>query len=346
MYLSKRLYDSQEKINFGKPTEVLVAHTNANCFNFKFSVSPEELMRYNADLTFPHVSDRTKIVLWPETAITGEHWIKGDKVISNEILKIPSEKVFYQNQNIDLITGITLKEKSNKKEAYQSVLSPHAGEGWYKNYNGIINIQSNKDTFDYRVKQVMVPIRESAPYAKYLYKIPFVPKIFRHSHYAFRKEDGKVIRGKSGFKYASLICYETLFGNEFTKYVRNGANFIFMHLNEGFYDSKEIIQFTKNMGVLRAIENRRYVVRSSNYGVTCILNTKGDVLEQIDEHKAAVLKRDLYPSDYLTFYSRYGDFIGKISVATLLLIMLFLQFEVTREMFRANNGGESLLKPL
>ncbi|MNY43487.1 Apolipoprotein N-acyltransferase [compost metagenome] len=77
---------------------------------------------------------------------------------------------------------------------------------------------------------------------------------------------------------------------------------------------------------LRAIENRRYVVRSANTGISCFINQKGDVIKQAGWWTRTALKADINLNDELTLYTRTGDVIAKLLCFTALLLALIIPY--------------------
>ena len=64
---------------------------------------------------------------------------------------------------------------------------------------------------------------------------------------------------------------------------------------------------------LRAIENRRDIVRSANTGISAIINAKGEITDKLPYDSRGVLKGKFAPQDRITFYAKYGDYIARWS---------------------------------
>jgi apolipoprotein N-acyltransferase len=74
---------------------------------------------------------------------------------------------------------------------------------------------------------------------------------------------------------------------------------------------------------LRAIENRRSVARSANTGISCFINQKGDIIKTSSWWKEDSLKATLKRNSKQTFYTQYGDWMGKSFVMVSLILFLF-----------------------
>jgi apolipoprotein N-acyltransferase len=124
-------------------------------------------------------------------------------------------------------------------------------------------------------------------------------------------------------KVAPLICYESVFGEYVTEFVKKGADMLFVITNDGWWgDSpghKQHLEFSK----LRAIETRRSVARSANTGISGFINQRGDIIEQSKYWEQTALRNTIKTNDKLTFYVRFGDYLYKIAVfMTALLVAL------------------------
>jgi apolipoprotein N-acyltransferase len=112
---------------------------------------------------------------------------------------------------------------------------------------------------------------------------------------------------------APLICYESIFGEYVSSFVKNGANTIFILTNDGWWGNTPGYRHHKLYASLRAIENRRNVVRCTNTGTSCIIDKKGNIQGETPWWQPATVTYKIDSSQQLTFYTQYGDYIGKIA---------------------------------
>ena len=150
---------------------------------------------------------------------------------------------------------------------------------------------------------------------------------------------------RSAFKASDLgvapvICYESVFGEYTTGYVKNGANALFIVTNDGWWDNtaghKQHLLFAS----LRAIETRRPIARSANTGISCLINQRGDILQPTEYDEAATVKGTLLFNDTITFYVRYGDLIGRL--AGFISILLLLNVIAKGALRRSQEKAEAL----
>ena len=92
---------------------------------------------------------------------------------------------------------------------------------------------------------------------------------------------------KDSLKVATIICYESVYGEFVTEFVKKGAELIFIITNDGWWGNtpghKQHFIYSK----LRAIETRRSIARSANTGISCFINQRGDVFQKTEYWKPA-----------------------------------------------------------
>jgi apolipoprotein N-acyltransferase len=102
--------------------------------------------------------------------------------------------------------------------------------------------------------------------------------------------------------------------------VKKGANFLVTITNDGWYGKSSAPYQHFSMAVMRAVENRRYLLRAATTGVSGIVDPYGRVLVRSEMMTQAVLTEEIFPKENLTLYTRTGDFLP---YAALTLSLLF-----------------------
>jgi apolipoprotein N-acyltransferase len=111
------------------------------------------------------------------------------------------------------------------------------------------------------------------------------------------------------------ICYEDIFPQLVRRIALAGAQVLVNISNDAWYgDSPAAFQHLE-MARLRAIENRRYVLRATNDGITTLIDPYGRVEKQIPRHQAAVLPAPFSYRSGQTFYTKHGDVFGWLCTA-------------------------------
>jgi len=128
---------------------------------------------------------------------------------------------------------------------------------------------------------------------------------------------------KNNIKIAPVICYESLFGEFVSEYVKNGANLIFVITNDGWWGDTPGYKHHLTYSSLRAIETRRSIARYTNTVISCFINQRGDILQATKWWEKAVIKGQLNANDKITFYVAFGYYIGRISAFITVLLLLY-----------------------
>ncbi len=106
---------------------------------------------------------------------------------------------------------------------------------------------------------------------------------------------------------AVYICYESVFPQVARQMVRRGAEVLINISNDAWFGRGRGAEQHFDMGRMRAIETRRYLLRDGNNGVTAVIDPSGRTVKRLPRAEAATLRADYGLSDVTTPYVRYGD---------------------------------------
>ncbi|HEY9533615.1 MAG TPA: apolipoprotein N-acyltransferase, partial [Mucilaginibacter sp.] len=132
----------------------------------------------------------------------------------------------------------------------------------------------------------------------------------------------------SGIGAAPVICYESIWGEWVAKSVRNGAQFIAIITNDGWWENTSGKDQHLDYAKLRAIETRRWVCRSANTGISAFINERGDIVQQSKWWVRTALKQNINLNSDITFYVDHGDYIPKFASLLAVFGILFLGTKV------------------
>ena len=117
----------------------------------------------------------------------------------------------------------------------------------------------------------------------------------------------RVVFTSDGHSFGVFICYEEIFGDEIRLFAKRGAQVLVNISNDGWYGDTCAPWQTLNMSRMRAVENRRWLLRDTNTGITTIIDPYGRLTASVERHALTSLAaRYGYRSD-LTFYTLHGD---------------------------------------
>ena len=120
-----------------------------------------------------------------------------------------------------------------------------------------------------------------------------------------------------------LICYESIYGN----LQKGNTNLIAIITNDGWWKNTAGYKQHFAYARLRAIEQRKSIIRSANTGISGVININGEVLEKTNWDEKTCITAEVNLNNERTFYSVFGDYIGRLSVflAAMLFIVVFVK---------------------
>jgi apolipoprotein N-acyltransferase len=248
-------------------------------------------------------SEGAKIIVWPESALPVYLLSGNNNLAVEQIYKfIMSKKVF-------LLTGMPdLNRYSNKSEAPKDVKETKSGI-LYTSYNSILLFSPYSFGIQKYGKIKLVPFGEHVPFVE---ELPFLGDFIKWQvgisswnigteQVVFNMRENK----DSDIKAAGVICIESIYPDFVAGFVKKGAEFIAVVTNDSWYGYSSGPFQHEEIGVLRAVENRRSVVRAANGGISCIIDPLGNILSSTKLFTRNYLVGDAVLSNELTFYTMY-----------------------------------------
>jgi len=176
-------------------------------------------------------------------------------------------------------------------------------------------------------KQHLVPFTEHFPYKDIF---PGLYKLLVESGTTFW-EKGKIstVFSAAGVKFSTPICFEDIFGYLNRDFVNNGAELLINLTNDSWSGSLASQMQHMSMAVFRAVENRRSMVRSTNSGMTCVIDPNGRILEMLPPFVESKMVFDVpvYTSSR-TLYSVVGDTPEMVLVVFTLILLCYGLFRI------------------
>ena len=124
------------------------------------------------------------------------------------------------------------------------------------------------------------------------------------------------------------VCYESVYGEYYTDYVRKGARAMTIITNDAWWGNTPGYRQHLSYASLRAIETRRAIARCANTGISALISPSGKVLYPTPWWEQAVIKGSVPLRDDITFFVSHGDITGRICtfLFTLLALALLVRF--------------------
>ena len=292
--------------------EVVIVQPNVDPYMDKFNRDAQQQLDDFIKISRTKITPETKLLVGPETSLQETIW-ENNIANTESILKLKNLQRDFPNLNI-LVGSTTFKYLGEVKETNSRKLRDNT---WYNIYNTAIFLDSDSTISLYH-KTKLVPGVEQIPYSFILDKIgDFTVDLGGTS--GSLSVDNSIDRFEyNELKILPLICYESIFGDIITS---RESNVIVIITNDGWWKNtsgyKQHFQYAR----LRAIEQRKSIIRSANTGISAVISPSGEIESETNWDEEIAINSRVSVNDTITFYNKFGDFLGRIFsfIAVLLL---------------------------
>ena len=132
-----------------------------------------------------------------------------------------------------------------------------------------------------------------------------------------------VVSPVDGHRLGTFICYESVFPNFVRRFVADGAEVLFNISNDGYFGKSAARLQHLEIVRMRAAENRRWILRATNDGITGTIDPAGRLRGTLPLYEEAASRTGFTYIRERTFYTRYGDWfpiLCAILAAALLIV--------------------------
>jgi apolipoprotein N-acyltransferase len=324
VFIKKPLSTNKEKAN------VVVVQPNLDPYNEKFDITFEIQLNNLLKQIKGKITSKTNYLVLPETFLTEQIW-EGN-VENSYSIKFLRDSILSKYPNLVIITGADYNKAYKKGEKITATARKFAdADAYYDSYNTALQIDTSPKIQIYH-KSKLVPAVERMPFPALFKPLEKLALDMGGTMGSLGTQAERVnfSCGDKSRGVAPVICYESVFSDYVTEYIRKGSTFIFIITNDGWWDNTPGYVHHLNYARLRAIENRRQIARSANTGISCFMDEFGNISEATNYWEEAVIQKDIFPNKALTFFSRFGDLISYISIiisALMISFALFLRFK-------------------
>lgn len=299
---------------------VLVVQPNVDPYNTKFDLDFQSQFHNVLKQVRGRIRPETDYLVLPETFITynlNERFINRSEEIAwfrDSLLK--------DHPRLKIVTGGNSYVFYEDERAASATARQDRESGMYYDvFNSGFFI--DRDTVIVYHKSKLVPGVERMPFPALMKPLEGLAIDMGGTVGSLGIQDQRSVFGDSSTCIAPVICYESVYGDYVGDYIRKKANIIFIITNDGWWqDTPGYIQHL-NYARLRAIEHRRQIARSANTGVSCFIDEFGRISDATGWWEEAVIEKDVYVNDELTFFSRFGDLLSYASMIISFLVLLF-----------------------
>lgn len=234
--------------------------------------------------------DSTDLIVWPETV--SQHWVQADAI------RLDGKENPFDGLRTHLIFGGL---------AFR-LLGPNEAE----EFNSAFVVGPDGVVLGRYDKRILMPFGEYLPFASYF---PFIKSLSPETGGFTAGTTATVFDVAGKVQVGQLICYEDLLPSMSRHATQAGAEVLLNILNDAWYGNTAAPYQHQALALWRTIENRRYLLRGSNSGVTSIIDAAGRVVAEGGLFTAEVVSGAVPRLQLSTFYTRCGDLFAWVVVA-------------------------------
>ncbi|MFA5858106.1 MAG: apolipoprotein N-acyltransferase [Elusimicrobiota bacterium] len=274
-----------------------------------------------------------------------DQYKKWDQQFVTEIMGAYSKIVYAVSKNNDGLDLVAWPETAvpgyllNEKRMYDWVVScarmtrcAHlAGTVEYKDgeiYNSAVCLTPEGAVAGKYSKIHLVPFGEVVPLKKWLEK--YIKTLTALGDVSPGKHTDPIrLKLASGVEadVGTYICFESIFGAEVTRFTKTGAQVLVNITNDGWYLNTAAPYQHFVFNIFRAVENRRYVVRSANTGISGFIDPTGKVAEKTQIFVPSAITFNVRLLDEYSFYTRFPYVFSLLCTALVLTLGLLCKFK-------------------
>lgn len=310
-----------------KTADVVVLQPNIDPYEEKYQFSNEDTSEAMSYFLLDKLDHKVNFIITPETMLARNILIDE---LANSAPVNTLKNLFLAFPQVNWVVGVSLlKFIEDKKDVTAQSNYLAEKDIWYNDYNSAFLLNYDyfrSDTLPLYHKSKLVVAVENFPYQQLLKPILGDMLINLGGTIALKttQSERSIFTGReTAGKAAPIICYETVYGEFVTDYIKKGANFLAVLTNDAWWGDtqgyKQLLSYTR----LRAIETRRSVARSANTGISAFINGRGDILKALPYRDFNTLRCTIALNEEVTFYVRMGDYIARIAGFLAFFIFLY-----------------------
>ncbi len=312
--------------------ETVIAQPNIDPYNKFQAMSQEEQDSLLIRQISPYITERDTsggdplLILAPETFTSG--------LITRDIGSSPTIQRFHSllrdHPGVNLLFGATSYTLISSQARPTPYARPLQEGLWYDSHNSALIADCRGRDEIYHKSKLVVGV-EMMPY----------PALFRPIDELLGGVMGRDVGqkersvlnfqdfGPDGATTATVpigcaICYESVYGEFCTGYVKAGATVLSVITNDAWWGDTPGYRQHLAYSSLRAIETRRDIARCANTGISAFINQRGEIVSKTSWWEQETLTGTVHPNSFVTFFVRHGDITGRICTFVFLLLLLAL----------------------
>jgi len=308
-----KLMERSETVNIG------LIQPNINPWD-KWSAGPSDqvrtLMSYSNDLL--DTTGNLDLIIWPETSIL---YLNNQFNTEHNFSFLKS---WVDSNNISLLTGfvdIVIYEDGTEPAITKKMHYKGKNDVKYDNFNSALLLDSNGYEIYHKMK--LTPFGERVPHVEiFTFLTDFIDWGVGISFWGKGREQKNLAMKGTNVNIAPVICIESIYPSFVRKFSYMDANIMTVITNDAWYDFTPGPEQHALISAFRAIENKKFLARAANSGVTCFISPTGEIMYRAEQYKQSSIAMAVPIISGVTAYALFGDWIIYLS----LLISFFFLF--------------------
>lgn len=326
LVLSRVIYSNYEQQSEAS-LEVIIAQPNFDPYHkFEYLSQAEQTDRlialFESELAKDSLSEKPVLLLAPETFTSD--------VVLNDIESSPTLRRFRalmrRYPRAEMLFGASTYEFVNTRTS-PSPLARKRGDSWMLSHNSAIMADAGVKAEVFH-KSKLVVATELTPFPKIVVPLDnWLSGLMGVSGLMGRcvgQDEVSTLTFGEDLPLGCAVCYESVYGEYCTDYVRRGAKAMTVITNDAWWGNTPGYRQHLSYSCLRAIELRRDIARCGNTGISAFINQKGEIVSSGPWWEEAVLRGEVNLNSKETFFVRNGDLVGRISTLVFLLMAALL----------------------
>jgi len=166
----------------------------------------------------------------------------------------------------------------------------------------------------------LVPFSEYVPWREWFFFARDLTGLVGDFQHGSEYKVGRI----SGGPFSVYICYEAIFPNEIRRFTLAGTQLLINISDDGWFGGSGAPGQHLAMARVRAVENRRWLLRDTNNGITVSVDPYGRIVARLPAEIRGELEAPYGFRSDLTLYARWGDWLPWLCVLAAVVLVLFV----------------------
>lgn len=315
-YNHSTLLESNKTINIG------LIQPNIDPWD-KWSAGPADQVRTLIDYSnylLDSISD-IDLIIWPETSI----------LYLNNSFNLDHNFNFLgrwiDTNNIALLSGfVDIVVYEENAPSITKEMNLRGKDVKYDNFNSALLIDSND--YDIYHKMKLTPFGERVPHVEiFTFLTEFIDWGVGISFWGKGTKQKNLMLPNKGVNIAPIICIESIYPSFVREFSKKGANLYTVITNDAWYDFTPGPEQHALISAFRAIENKRYLARAANSGVTCFISPTGKILQRAEQYEQTSISMTIPTIEDITFFATYGNWFVYFCLLTSIFFIFYSIFK-------------------